>query len=129
MTNPKFGIQQAPVIVHWRNDCLCIITSLEMLFTQLYLTLCDPKDCSPPGFSVHGILQARILEWVAIPLISPSLQADSLPSEPPEKPIFSFFKVLMRGERFKREGTHVHGWLNHSVLQQKAIQHCKAIIL
>ena len=28
--------------------------------------LCDPVDCSPPGFSIHGILQARILEWVAI---------------------------------------------------------------
>ena len=28
---------------------------------------CDPMDCSPPGFSVHGILQARILEWVATP--------------------------------------------------------------
>ena len=28
--------------------------------------LCDPMDCSPPGFSVHGILQARTLEWVAI---------------------------------------------------------------
>ena len=28
--------------------------------------LCDPMDCSPPGSSVHGILQARILEWVAI---------------------------------------------------------------
>ena len=33
---------------------------------QLCLTLCDPVDCSPPGSSVHGILQARILEWVAI---------------------------------------------------------------
>ena len=29
-------------------------------------TLCDPMDCSLPGFSVHGILQARTLEWVAI---------------------------------------------------------------
>ena len=29
-------------------------------------TLCDPVDCSPPGSSVHGILQARLLEWVAI---------------------------------------------------------------
>ena len=29
-------------------------------------TLCDPIDGSPPGFSVHGILQARVLEWVAI---------------------------------------------------------------
>ena len=30
-------------------------------------TLCDSVDCSPPGSSVHGILQARILEWVAMP--------------------------------------------------------------
>ena len=34
--------------------------------TQLCLTLWDPMDCSPPGSSLHGILQARILEWVAI---------------------------------------------------------------
>ena len=53
--------------------------------------------CSRPGFSVHGIFQARVLEWVAIsspadlpdPGIkprSPALQADTLPSEPPGKP-------------------------------------------
>ena len=35
--------------------------------TQLCPTLCDPVGCSPPGSSVHGILQARILERVAIP--------------------------------------------------------------
>ena len=35
---------------------------------QSCLTLCDPMDCNPPGSSVHGILQARILEWVAISL-------------------------------------------------------------
>ena len=34
--------------------------------TQLCPILCNPTDCSPPGSSVHGILQARILEWVAI---------------------------------------------------------------
>ena len=33
---------------------------------QLCLTLCSPTDCSPPGSSVHGILQARILEWVVV---------------------------------------------------------------
>ena len=33
---------------------------------QSYPTLCNPVDCSLPGSSVHGILQARILEWVAI---------------------------------------------------------------
>ena len=36
------------------------------LIAQSCLTLCDPMDCSPPGSSVHGILQARIQEWVAI---------------------------------------------------------------
>ena len=35
---------------------------LYMLVTQSCSTLCDPKDCIPPGFSVHGILQAKILE-------------------------------------------------------------------
>ena len=37
------------------------------LVSQLCLTLCDRTDCSPPGFSVHGILQTRILEWVSMP--------------------------------------------------------------
>ena len=39
----------------------------HVLVTQSYLTLCDPMDCSLPGSSVHGILQARIVEWVAMP--------------------------------------------------------------
>ena len=39
--------------------------SVQLL--QLCQTLCNPLDCTPPGFSVHGILQARILEWVAMP--------------------------------------------------------------
>ena len=42
--------------------CVCVFC----LATQVFLTLCDPMDCSPPGSSVHGILQARILQWVAI---------------------------------------------------------------
>ena len=37
-----------------------------MLIAQCCLTLCDRMECSPPGSSVHGILQARILDWVAI---------------------------------------------------------------
>ena len=38
----------------------------SVLITQSCPALCDPMDCSPPGSSVGGILQARILEWVAI---------------------------------------------------------------
>ena len=45
-----------------RNYLLYIVCSVA----QLCLTLCDPMDCSPSGSSVHGLLQARILEWVAI---------------------------------------------------------------
>ena len=39
----------------------------QVLVTQLWPALCNPRDCSPPGSSVFGILQARILEWAAIP--------------------------------------------------------------
>ena len=57
-------------------------------------TLCDFMDCRLPGSSIHGILQARVLEWVPCPSPgdlpdpgtepgSPALQADSLLSEPP----------------------------------------------
>ena len=48
---------------------------MKVLVTQSCLTLCDPMDCSPPGSSVHGILQARILEWVAIPFSRESSQS------------------------------------------------------
>ena len=72
--------------------------------TQSCPTLSDPMDCSPPGSSIHGIFQARVLEchcllqtrtleWVAFPFSggssqprSPTLQKDSLPAEPPGKP-------------------------------------------
>ena len=40
---------------------------LYVLVAQLGLTLFDPMDCSPPDSSVHGILQARMLLWVAMP--------------------------------------------------------------
>ena len=39
---------------------------VKILVTQLCPTLCNPVDCSPPGSSIHGILQSRILEWVVI---------------------------------------------------------------
>ena len=71
--------------------------NLKVKVAQLYLTLCDPVDCSLLGSSVHGILQARILEGVVFPFsrgfsqpglepTSPTLLADSSLSEPPGKP-------------------------------------------
>ena len=58
----------------WRRNKVIYDQTMQIL-TQRFLsvsvaqsrpTLCDPMDCSPPGSSVHGILQTRILEWVAI---------------------------------------------------------------
>ena len=59
-------------VSHWLSCCQARRKSLFFLLLLLLLslqscpTLCDPMDCSLPGFSVHGILQARTLEWVAI---------------------------------------------------------------
>ena len=51
--------------------CLDLLIFLAVLCCAVLLqscpTLCNPRDCSPPGSSVHGVLQARILEWVAMP--------------------------------------------------------------
>ena len=57
---------------------LSLVTLKELLdlcvHAQSCLTLCDLMDCSPPGSSVHGVFQARILEWVAISFFRGSSQ-------------------------------------------------------
>ena len=74
----------------------CGESESKVLVAQACPTLCNPRGYSPPGSSVHGILQEKILEWVAIPFSrgssllrdqtrSPALQADSLLFEPAEK--------------------------------------------
>ena len=78
-----------------------------MFVTQLCLTLGDLMDYSPPGFSVHGILQARILEWIAVPFFrgflnpgikpgSPTLQVDSLLSEPSDKAYALYYSKVKK---------------------------------
>ena len=47
--------------------CVCAHVYVCMSVAQPCLTLCYPMNCSPPGSSVYGILQARIVEWVALP--------------------------------------------------------------
>ena len=84
----------------WIQPAPLCLESMKVLVAQSYPILCDPMDNSPPGSSVHEILQARILEWVALPSsrgpswprdqtrISCLLhwQAGSLPLVPPGKP-------------------------------------------
>ena len=61
------------------GECVCVRTLVHTrtctpTHTQLHLTLCNPMDSSSRGSSVHGILQTRILEWVAIPFSRGSSQ-------------------------------------------------------
>ena len=67
------------------------VSILKVLVTQSCQTFGDPMDCSPLGSSVPRISQARILEWVTVPLsrgsCQPRDQTLSPASEPPEKPI------------------------------------------
>ena len=99
---------QAPLtkLVNKLSNLILIILKVRKHCTRMCVhaqsrrTLCDPMDGSPPGSSVHGILQARILEWVAMPsigdfpdpgiepesLMSPALAGSSLPLAPVGKP-------------------------------------------
>ena len=53
---------------------ITVLLDVCVLVSQSCPALCDPVDCSPPGSSIHGILQARIPEWVAIPFSRGSSQ-------------------------------------------------------
>ena len=54
--------------------CVCVCVCVRAKSIHSCLILCNPTDCSPLGSSVHGILQARLLEWVAIPFSRRSSQ-------------------------------------------------------
>ena len=95
---------------------------MEMLFTQSCLTLCNPMDCNPPSSSVHGLLQARKLEWVAISfsrasspprdqthLGSPELRSDSLLNF--HKDGSTFLIKFMNSVQFSSVQSLSHVWL------------------
>ena len=99
-----------------RPENLLSVLCVHVKSLQSSLTFCSPVDCNPPGSLVHGILQERILECVAMLSSrrvsgprepgSPTLQADSLPSEPPGKPVSPLENLLKslgnQRERFAR---------------------------
>ena len=101
------GLNGGPQKIHPPRTCGCdpvcykvfpnVICAVVLCsVVQSRPTLCDPMECSPPGSSVHGTFQVRILEWVAISFsrgilpnpgmdpISPAMQADSFPLSHPK---------------------------------------------
>ena len=97
MNGAAAGVQAHPAQLYWymvvlvkRWVCVCVCLFIYFFGVrlwpkslQLYLSLCDPMDCSPSSSSVHGILQARMLEWVAMPpgdLPEPEITSPSLVS-------------------------------------------------
>ena len=101
--NPTSGFSKKIEPIKYVCVCMCVREREKSL--QSCPTLFDPMDCSPPGSSVHAILQARILKWVAMPSSGESSQlwdqtivssinlhwqAGSLPLAPPGKPIYMY---------------------------------------
>ena len=91
-----YGPTLTSIYDYWKNHSF---DSLSLLSHSVMSDSCNPMDCSLPGSSVHGILQARILEWLpfyspgylpdlGIEPRSPALQTDSLPTELWEKPSY-----------------------------------------
>ena len=76
---------------HFLLQCMKVKSESEV--AQSCPTLSDPMDCSPPGSSVHGTFQARILEWVPLPSLLVSYECtyvpflSSLPPTPPPTPV------------------------------------------
>ena len=56
-----------PSMSTWNYHSIVIWLCMHAKLLQSYPSLCDPMDCGPPDFSVHGILQVRTLEWIAMP--------------------------------------------------------------
>ena len=106
--------------------CIAMKTYEKVSVSQTCLILYDRLDCSPPGSSVHGILQARILEWVAISFSrgsswpgieprSPALQEDPLQTEPPGTPRYFTEDQYL---------THFYWCIVFCVIQHSSFVHC-----
>ena len=83
---------------HYRNSS-CILSENESTSNSVLFNSLPPMECSLPGISVHGILQARILEWVAIPFSS----ASSWPRDQTQVPCIAglFFTIWVTRELLK----------------------------
>ena len=96
-TSPSLPFAEDLILQKSSEIMLCTSLESKSEVARSCPTLCDPMDCSISGSSVHGIFQARVLEWIAISFSRESsrprnrtpvsrIAGRALPSEPPEKP-------------------------------------------
>ena len=114
----QLGVSQKPLSpgsicteCHWHQRSFPMTAAAAAKSLQSCPTLCDPMDSSPPGSSVPGILQARILEWVAISFSSAGMHAKSLQSCP----------ILCDPMDSSPPGSSVHRILQARVLEWVAV--------
>ena len=102
----------------WLCTCMCA----KLLW--LCLTLCEPMDFSPLGSSVHGILQARILEWVAIPFSTLTMWITTNCGKLKDIGLPDHLTCLLRNLYVCQEATvrTGHGTINGSELGKKYIK-------
>ena len=117
------------------NPLESFITDLQMFFrnrtpifpcvclaAQLCPTLCDPVDCNPPASSVHGILQARTLEWVAMPVSSGSSRPRDWTRVLLGRQILYHWATQEAQSLYTY--THLHAWMfSHSVVSASLWTH------
>jgi len=96
---------------------------------QVCLTLCDPMDCSPPGSSVHGILLARILEWVAmsssrgLSLIPPALAGRFFTTSSTWKALLQYLLCTKHSGELTWLPSCIHQHVNNLQLKQNKRKH------
>ena len=105
----------------WITNChfllQCMKVKSESEVAQSCPTLSDPMDCSLPGSSIHGIFQARVLEWGAIAFSNKDLLFSTGNSA------HCYVAAWMGGE-FGGEWIHVYVWLSPFAVRLKLLQHC-----
>ena len=98
----------------------CMKVKRESEVAQSSPTLRDPMDCSLPGSSIHGILQARVLEWGAIAFSATYSTGNQT----------QYSVIIYRGKEYENN-VHIYMYihLNHFAVHMTLTQHCKSIML
>ena len=101
-------------MVHVYDGIVCVCVRV-CVFSRLVMSLCDPVDYSPPGSSVHGVSQARILEWIAI---FSSKGSNQPKDQTPGSPALQADSLCYSASKRSKVGSFVETWVNLASVMQ-----------